>query len=70
MFAVSLISVESVLLLRGGLHPAGYVVIPVITALVSTLAEGLSKGGNDTVICPLSAMVVLLPLVELFGGMA
>jgi len=68
MFLLSWITVTVLLLLRGGLHPVGYVVVPVVTALVSTFAEALSKGGNDTVICPLSAMVVLLPLVELFGG--
>ncbi|MBE6962209.1 MAG: phosphatidate cytidylyltransferase [Ruminococcaceae bacterium] len=70
MFAVSLISVETVLLLRGGIGSAGYIVIPMVTALVSALAELCSRDGHDTVICPLSAMVVLLPLVHLFGGFA
>ena len=68
MFLVSLVSVAAVLLCRGGLSAAGYVVIPVVTALVSAAAELYSKDGHDTVICPLSAMVVLLPLVHLFGG--
>ena len=70
MFVVSMISVEIVLLLRGGLGLAGYIVIPVVTAFISALAELCSKDGHDTVICPLSAMVVLLPLIYLFGGFA
>lgn len=69
MFLVSFISVAAVLLCRGGLSAAGCIVISLVTALVSTIAELYSKGGNDTVICPLSAMAVLLPLVYMFGGM-
>ena len=67
MFVVSLGSTVVVLLLRGGLCPAGYIVVSVVTALVSTFAELCSKDGRDTVICPLSAMAVLIPLIALFG---
>lgn len=69
MFLVSLVSVTVILLCRGGLSPAGYVIAPLFTALVSTFAELYSKDGHDTVICPLSAMVVLLPLIWCFGGL-
>ena len=69
MFAVSLVSVTVILLLRGGLSTAGYLVVPVVTAFVSALAELCSRDGHDTVICPLSAMAVLLPLMYLFGGL-
>ena len=70
MFLTSLVSVSIVLILRGGLSIAGYIIIPIITALVSTLAELCSKNGYDTAICPISAMAVLIPLVYLFGGIA
>lgn len=70
MFLVSLVSVTVVLICRGGLGVAGNIIIPVVTAFVSALAELYSKDGYDTVICPLSAMVVLLPLIYLFGGLA
>ena len=69
MFVTSLISVAVILGIRGGLPPVGYIVIPVLVALISTLAELYSKEGLDTVICPVSAMIVLLPLVYLFGGL-
>jgi hypothetical protein len=69
MFVVSLVSVTVILLLRGGLSAAGYLVVPVVTAFVSALAELCSWDGHDTVICPLSAMAVLLPLIYLFGGL-
>lgn len=69
MFLTSLVSVALILGFRGGLLPMGYILIPVIVALVSTLAELYSKEGMDTVICPVSAMIVLLPLIYLFGGL-
>ena len=68
MFLVSLICVAAILLCRGGLSVAGLIIIPIVTAFVSALAELYSKDGHDTVFCPLSAMAVLLPLVHLFGG--
>lgn len=68
MFLVSLVSVAVILICRGKLSTAGYIVVPIVTALVSAAAELYSKHGHDTVICPLSAMAVLLPLVHLFGG--
>ena len=70
MFLTSLVSVSIVLILRGGLSIAGYIIIPITTAFVSTLAELCSKNGYDTAICPISAMAVLIPLIYLFGGIA
>lgn len=70
MFITSVISVVIVLSYRGRLNVPAIVVISLGTAAVSTLAELCSKNGNDTVICPMSAMVVLLPLVYLFGGLS
>lgn len=68
MFVTSFVSVMVILVCRGGMAIIGYVLVAAIVALVSTVAELYSKNGLDTVICPLSAMVVLLPLVYLFGG--
>jgi len=68
MFALSFVSVLVILLLRGGLGFGACTVTAFVTALVSTVAELYSKDGHDTFICPLSAMVVLLPLVHLMGG--
>lgn len=70
MFAVSLASLALILGLRGGMGPAGHILVPIAVALVSTLAELCSKDGRDTVICPLAAMAALLPLVHIFGGLA
>lgn len=69
MFAFSFLSVAIILLCRGGLNFAFCLIIALLVAAVSALAELYSKNGNDTVICPLSAMVVLLPLIHIFGGM-
>lgn len=68
MFMTSALSVAIVLLCRGALSTVGYIVIPLVTAAVSAAVELYSKNGMDTVFCPLAAMVVLIPMLELFGG--
>lgn len=68
MFATSALAILTVLLFRGGLHPAGYLVIPLAGAAVVTYIELITKGGMDTVTCPTAAMFVILPLTALFGG--
>ena len=54
---------------RGGLGAGACIIISLIVGAVSAVTELYSTNGNDTVICPLSAMVVLLPLVYIFGGL-
>lgn len=69
MFLVSFLTVTTILLFRGGLALLPCLIISLLVAAVAALTELYSKDGNDTIICPLSAMVVLLPLVYLFGGL-
>lgn len=68
MFAVSFISVLVILLVRGGMRLGGYLVISLVTALVSAFIELISRDGNDTITCPLGAMATLIPLLYIFGG--
>ena len=68
MFLTSALAVLAVLLFRGGLSIAGYIVIPIAGAGICTFVELLTTNGNDTVTCPTAAMVVMLPLVVIFGG--
>lgn len=68
MFLTSFVSVAIILACRGQMNIFAYVFTALVVALVSSIAELCSKNGMDTVICPLSAMVVLLPLVYVFGG--
>ena len=70
MFLVSFISVLIILSYRGGMSVMGIIITSFITAAVSMLAELCSKDGNDTVICPMAAMIILVPLVYLFGGLS
>lgn len=69
MFFLSCVSVFTILMWRGGLGAGACVIIALLVGAISAVTELYSRDGNDTVICPLSAMVVLLPLVYLFGGM-
>ena len=69
MFVFSFLTVTTILLCRGGLGLLPCLVISLVVALVAAVTELYSKNGNDTIICPLSAMVALLPLVYLFGGL-
>lgn len=68
MFLTSAATVLIILLVRGGLSPAGYALIPLCGALVTTLVEMITPGGYDTITCPAAAMLVILPLTALMGG--
>jgi len=70
MFCCSLICVLVVLLLRGGLAWYAYLIIALLTAAASAAVELFTKGGMDTITCPLAAMTVLLFTIHLFGGIA
>ena len=69
MFLVSFVTVTVILWCRGGLTLLPCLIISLLVAAVAAIAELYSKNGNDTIICPLSAMVTLLPLIYLFGGL-
>ncbi|MBR5596783.1 MAG: phosphatidate cytidylyltransferase [Lachnospiraceae bacterium] len=66
MFLCSLAAVFTVLLMRGGISSTMCFVIAFLTAVVCTVAELCAKNGMDTVICPISAMIVIIPMVGLF----
>ena len=65
MFFCALVSVFTVLMVRGGIGIHMCLVIACLAALVCTLAELCAKSGLDTVICPVSAMIVIIPMVTL-----
>ena len=65
MFICAFMSVLIVLLVRGGIGVIMCFVIALLAALVCTLAELCAKNGWDTVVCPVSAMAVIIPLVSL-----
>ena len=68
MFICALVSVVTVLIIRGGISIPVSLGISVIAAFVCTFCELCAKNGLDTVICPTAAMVVIIPLVMVFGG--
>ena len=68
MLIASLLSVLTVLLIRGGLSVGAVLLTSAAAAIVCTIAELCAEGGRDTVICPLCAMAVILPLNLIFGG--
>ena len=68
MFVCALVSVFTVLLIRGGISIPMCLCIAVISALVCTFTELCAKNGLDTVICPTSAMAVIIPIVMILGG--
>ena len=70
MFLCSLVSTLVILGIWSGLRPMVIIATALVTAVVSTLAELYSKGGNDTVVCPLSAMSALVLCLYPLGGLA
>ena len=65
MFLCALVSVFVTLLIRGGICFPATLAIAILAALVCTVAEMCTKNGLDTVVCPVSAMIVIIPLVTL-----
>ncbi len=74
MFVTSFVSVTAVLLIRGRLCATSVLsgpaclVTALVTAAVSALTELFTPDGMDTMTCPLAAMAVLIPLVQVLGG--
>lgn len=68
MFVVSFVSVLIILIVRGGISWWGYILSAGVTAVVSAVVELYTPNGLDTITCPIAAMVVLLPLVCVLGG--
>ena len=68
MFLASVISVLTVLLVRGGLGLGSCLLTALLAAAVTTYVELVTKDGMDTVTCPAAAMAVILPLTMLLGG--
>jgi len=69
MFFISVTTVFIILMYRGGLNIIACMLTALLVGAVSAVTELYSKNGNDTVICPISAMLTLLPLVYVFGGL-
>ena len=68
MFLSAVLSVLTVLLIRGGLGFGSCLLISLAAAVVTTYVELCTKGGFDTVTCPAAAMAVILPLIGILGG--
>ena len=67
MFVCALVSVFTVLTVRGGINLFLCLGIAVAAAIVCTFSELCAKNGLDTVICPVCAMAVIIPAVTLLG---
>ena len=63
MFLCSLISVFTVLMIRGRNSTMKCFAIAFFVAIVCTITELCAKDGLDTVLCPTSAMLVIIPMV-------
>lgn len=68
MFICAFISVLTVLCIRGGVSIALSVTVAFLAAIACTMTELYSKNGLDTVICPTSAMLVIIPLIKIFAN--
>ena len=68
MFLTSAVAVAGVLLAHNHLPALAYVIVPIAGAGISTLVEMITKDGRDTIYCPVAAMLVMIPLMALFGG--
>ncbi len=70
MFVTSSIAVVTVLLLCGQAGVPACIVVGLTGAGAATVVELYAPDGKDTMLCPLAAMAVMIPLMMLFGGFA
>ena len=68
MFVTSAVAVCIVMLCRGGMEVWECLIVACVAAITTTFVELCSKGGYDTVTCPVAAMIVILPLIHILGG--
>ncbi|HOD92607.1 MAG TPA: phosphatidate cytidylyltransferase [Clostridia bacterium] len=68
MFIVSFISVLLIFTFYSGLSWQNYRLIALVTAVVSAVVELYTKGGMDTLTCPLAAAFTMILLLYLQGG--
>ena len=67
MFIVSFITVVVILLANGSVAWPSCIPIAIITAAACTVVELYTRGGLDTITCPLTAAFILIPLINLWG---
>ena len=68
MFVSSAVAVFTILMIRGGVSVPVALLISGLAAFVSMIVELCTKNGLDTITCPISAMIVIIPLLKVLGG--
>lgn len=68
MFVVSFFSVLIILYANEIGNWPGYITISVVTAAVCAVVELFTKGGMDTLTCPIAAAAIMIPMIRIFGG--
>lgn len=69
MFVTSFAVVLTILLMHNIIPWYGAIVCTLATSATATAVELYTPNGLDTITCPFASMIVLLPLVMLFGGL-
>ena len=68
MLITSMLSVFTVLMIRGGINPLFCLLIAFLSSLASTFVELCSKKGLDTITCPIVSMAIIIPLLIVLGA--
>lgn len=68
MFIVTIIVVFVILLIHNIIPLYGTITIAIIIAFITTTVELYTPNGLDTITCPISSLLAMLPLIALFGG--
>ena len=68
MFVSSAVAVFTVLMIRGGVDIPVALITSALAAFVCMIVELCTKNGLDTITCPISAMIVIIPLLKVLGG--
>ena len=69
MFITSFVVVLTILLIHNKIPFYGSIATAFIVAMASALTELYTPNGFDTITCPFASLLVLLPMLSLFGGL-
>lgn len=69
MFLTSLITISTILLLHNIIPWYGSLISALFVSITVSVIELYTPNGFDTITCPLSSMITLIPIIILFGGL-
>ena len=69
MFITSIIVVSVLLSIINIIPWYGVIITTILTSIAVTIVELYTPNGLDTITCPFTSLIIMIPLLVLFGGL-